>query len=225
MRLYKDVKVKIHTTINIEFSEQDIYKAQIKKYNGKTTIMQEITKPLYYDYATYKKKLSDTFMSETNRHASFSTYLKNIIKDSNDKSYDFSGYDVNYDVHYSDNMQELNRTEALITTTYTTNIKCEVEFILYGKLYIGKSDEFEECFETYTGLTLNELVNTNYIKSNIEKFIFDIWKGNIIDVKVINTFDDEVELLPSISDADLDRRADEIYENVNYRINGYPYEE
>ena len=229
MKLYKDVKVELRSLLTIKFSDYFADKLQIKKYKGQTKVVEcldstRISKNTYnYTNALKQHLLDDLFR-----------IIEDTINYDKDSSYNLNSIIANdYKINeYINDIQESSRTEAIRKGKYDITIILELKFDVYGKLFIGQSNEFEECFETQSGLKVDELIKIDSIKSKIDNFLITEWSKYCKDLEVSSSFYEEVKLLPFREDefseaiyAHSDDISDAIDKHLDWKINGDPWDD
>lgn len=214
MRLYKDVKIELKLNITIDLSEIFTCSIKIKKYAGKTTI-ESIDSP-------YTKEEYDRLIRDIN--------IQNIIYNHiRDDSISITNQDNNRDTYKRNakEFEELSRTEGKLKVKYESHVTSDLTLLVYGRLYFKNGSEFEDCFETRSGLTIDSMVNT----SALTKLIKDALPDHDLNINIVSNFEDDVKLLPNDEDfvdalyANKSDIMSAIEEDLNYKMYGNPDEE
>lgn len=208
MRLYKDIKVELKATIKIIVEENLSCNATIKKYNGKTSIVSENAQS-----ESEFRRLMNEILNESN--------IANKVVDTNDNAIQIQNIQrINFNIYSrNDRMKEINRTNATLYKVYKANASYDITLFIYGRLYIGGySSEFEDCFETRSGIRLGEIIDNEfierYIKTTYEKNSGDKHKNGSISTEVHYQFNDNVKLLQ-----DENEFRDTVYANKDAIVN------
>lgn len=214
MRLYQDVKVELKLKITIDLSEVFTCSIKIKKYAGKTTI-ESIDSP-------YTKEEYDRLIRDIN----IQDIIYNHIRDD---SISITNQDNNRDTYKRNakEFEELSRTEGKLKVKYESHFTSDLILLVYGRLYFKNGSEFEDCFETRSGLNIDSIVNT----SALTKLIKDALPDHDLNINVISDFEDDVKLLPNDEDfvdalyANKSDIMSAIEEDLNYKMYGNSEEE
>ena len=200
MRLYKDIKIELKATVKINVEETLPCNATIKKYNGKTRIVCE-NSPSALEF----RHLMSEILDEHNMARKIIDAEDNAIHIQNIQRIDFNTDSRN------DRMKEINRTNATLYKVYEANASYDITLFIYGRLYIGGySSEFEDCFETRSGIRLGDIIDNEFI----ERYIKTTYEKNSkhengsISTEVHYQFNDNVKLLQ-----DENEFRDTIYDN------------
>ena len=187
MRLFTNARVEFTADINIVVGEKFNWKAEIKKYKTKSPKILSTNKPRLFDL-DYKQRIHQIGMNNI---------ISQFIQESEDLSVvdiEESSIDIN---HFDLESNEISDTKLNITEGYVSKLSYQLTFIAYGKFIIGKTD-FEDSFETMSGLSINDMLPAD----KLEKFIYDKIDSEYIDhqcnIKVLSIeLDDDVKLLPN----------------------------
>ena len=187
MRLYTNAKVEFSVNIDLVIGEKFTWKAEIKKYKTRPPKILSTNKPQLFDL-DYKQRIHQIGINNI-----ISQYIHGeedlSIVDIEETSIDINHYELEQD--------ELSDTELNLTEGYVSKLSYQLTFVAYGKFIIGKTN-FEDSFETMSGLRIDEMLPAD----KLEKFIYDKidkeYKDQQCKIKVsfIN-FDDDVKLLPN----------------------------
>ena len=214
MRLFKDVKVELKATMNVDITYNPNCPCVIKKYSGHTKV-DSVQMP-YNSRVEFEKTLQ--FMR--NLH---------LVEESN--CVEVTKEDITY--YHADwkntGVKEIDRSNGIALIVYNASYKYDINLIVYGRLYIGNGANFEDCFETKSGIKLDEIINTEaitkLIASKLPKENFDK------EVKVEYKYDDDVRLLPNDDEfreaiyANKDEIFDSINDDLSYKMYGNSEEE
>lgn len=214
MRLYQDVKIELKLHLTIDVSEICTCPIKIKKYAGKTTI-ESIDNP--YTKDEYNRLIRDINIPDI---------IYNHIRDD---SISITNQDNNRDTYKRNakEFEELNRTEGKLKVKYESHNTSDLILLVYGRLYFKNGSEFEDCFETRSGLNIDSIVNT----STLTKLIKDTLPDHDLNINVISDFEDDVKLLPNDEDfvdalyANKSDIMSAIEEDLNYKMYGNSEEE
>ena len=187
MRLFTDAKVEFTAYINIAVGEKFNWKAEIKKYKTRQPKILSTNKPRLFDL-DYKQRIHQISMN---------SIISQFIQESEDLSVvdiEESSIDIN---HFDLESNELSDTELNITEGYVSKLSYQLTFIAYGKFIIGKTD-FEDSFETVSGLSINDILPIDKLEKFINDKIDNDYKKHQCNVKISSIdFDDDVKLLPN----------------------------
>ena len=185
MRLYKNVKIELKVTINIIAKQIDIDPITIKKYNGK---IEKIN-----DYAGFWPHLFERLCNSTLKERLY-RYIEHYsnIKVDNIELVPFTTKMKELDY------KELNRTNAEVTNEYVCNPVYKLVLTIYGKLFSGDDDKFEENFKTSDDLYLTDIFNDEQLNKIIYETITKEYSEE--SKKKLNVFvhaqmDDEVRMV------------------------------
>ena len=125
MKLYKDVKVELRSSLTIKFSDYFVDKVQIKKYNGQTKKVGTIESTRSYnsDY-TYSNAIHRDLLDDL---ISLTEDTINNYKDSSFNVDIITTNDYNVDECIKET-QELNRTEVIQKGKYDVSITLDIKF-------------------------------------------------------------------------------------------------
>ena len=214
MRLFKDVKVELRATMNVDITYNPSCPCKIKKYGGQTKV-ESVQMP-YNSRTDFEKTIQ--FMQNLNLIEE-SNCVEVIKEDITDYKTDWNNTGV----------KEIDRSNRIALIVYNASYKYDINLVVYGRLYIGNGANFEDCFETRSGIKLDEIINTDaitkLIESKLPKEDFDK------EVKVEYKYEDDVRLLPNEDEfreaiyANKDEIFDAIDENLSYKMYGNSEEE
>jgi len=214
MRLFKDVKVELKATMNIDIIYNLNCPCKIKKYNGKTKV-ESVQMP-YNSRAEFEKTIQ--FIRDLNliEESDCVEVTKEEITD----------YHADWN---NTGIKEIDRFNGIASIVYNASYKYDVNLIVYGRLYIGNGANFEDCFETKSGIKLDEIINTEaitkLIASKLPEEKFD--KEVIVEYK----YEDDVRLLPNNDEfreaiyANKDEIFNAIDDDLSYKMYGNSEEE
>lgn len=212
MRLYKDVKIEL--TLNMVVTLNEYYKnsAKIKKYNGQTSIVDiqdEIS------FSSYKQDIQKSNLDKV------------IVNCFDDETIIISNIESKEDIQKNTNIKATSRTEGILETLYSTKVSLILKLVTFGRLFIGNGSDFEDCFETKSGLKINDIVNKNYIINTIKNKV----KNHNFDIEIDYYFNDDIRLLPNddeFVEAVHNNRSEimnAIEDDLSYKLYGNPLEE
>ena len=214
MRLFKDVKVELKATMNVDITYNPNCPCVIKKYSGHTKV-DSVQMP-YNSRVEFEKTLQ--FMR--NLHLIEESNCVEVTKE------DITDYHADWK---NTGVKEIDRSNGIALIVYNASYKYDINLIVYGRLYIGNGANFEDCFETKSGIKLDEIINTEaitkLIASKLPKENFDK------EVKVEYKYDDDVRLLPNDDEfreaiyANKDEIFDSINDDLSYKMYGNSEEE
>lgn len=214
MRLFKDVKVELKATMNIDIIYNSNCPCKIKKYNGQTKV-ESVQMP-YNSRAEFEKTIQ--FMRDLNLIEE-----SDCVEVTKEKITDYHA-DWN-----NTGIKEIDRSNGIASIVYNATYKYDINLIVYGRLYIGNGANFEDCFETKSGIKLDEIINTEAITKLIasklptEKFDKEV----IVEYK----YEDDVRLLPNNDEfreaiyANKDEIFNAIDDDLSYKMYGNSEEE
>ena len=214
MRLYQDVKIELKLKITVDVSEVVTCPIKIKKYAGKTTI-ESIDSP-------YTNDEYDRLIRNINIPDIIYCHIR-------DDSISITNQDNDRDTHKRNakEFEELSRTEGKLKVKYESQVTSDLTLLVYGRLYFKNGSEFEDCFETRSGLNVDSIVNISALTKLIKEAIPD----HDLHVNIVSKFEDDVKLLPNDEDfvdalyANKSDIMDAIEEDLNYKIYGNSEEE
>ena len=214
MRLFKDVKVELKANMNVDIIYNTTCPCVIKKYGGQTTL--ESIKMPYSSKTDFEKTIQ--FMHDIS-----------LIEESN--CVEVTKEDItDYKVDWNDTgIKEIDRHNGIVSIVYNASYKYNITLVVYGRLYIGNGANFEDCFETRSGIKLDEIINTDNIVKLIES---KLPKADFIkEVKAEYKYEDDVRLLPNEDEfreaiyANKDEIFNAIDDDLSYKMYGNPEEE
>lgn len=146
-----------------------------------------------------------------------------------DDSISITNQDSNRDTHKRDakEFKELSRAEGKLKVKYESHITSDLILMVYGRLYFKNGSEFEDCFETRSGLSIDPIVNI----FTLTKLIKNALPDHDLNINVISNFEDDAKLLPNDEDfvnalyANKSDVISTIEEDLNYKMYGNPDEE
>lgn len=214
MRLFKDVKVELKATMNIDITYNPSCPCVIKKYGGQTKV--ELVQTPFKSTTEFENTLK--FMQD----------LK-LIEESNCVEVtkeDITDYHADWK---NTGVKEIDRSKGIALIVYNASYRYDINLVVYGRLYIGNGSNFEDCFETRSGIKLDDVINadviTKLIESKLPKEDFDK------EVTVKYKYEDDVRLLPNDDELKeaIYANKDEIFEAINddlsYKMYGNSEEE
>ena len=192
MRLYKNVKLYVKTHVRVCINQLYTYQTRITKYNGETKINRENELTVNQ----YKRETED-WLDQASEYVIDYFQWNDACK--------VSSFNSSTDViKNAKGLREITRTSGEVTLDFISTLMFDFNIFLFGKLYLGKSDNLEECFETSDGKLISEVFDTEQMAKDIK----NMQKDANVQVHVYIDFDDDVQLLSD--DAEL---METIYQN------------
>ena len=179
MRLYKNVKLQVRIHVRVCINQLYTYQTKITKYNGKTKIDRENELTVNQ----YKRETED-WLDQASEYVIDCFRLNDACKV---PSFNYST-DV---IKNAKGLREITRTSGEVTLDFISTLMFDFNIFLFGKLYLGKSDNLEECFETADGKRISEVFDTEQMAKDIK----NMRKDANVQVHVYIDFDDDVQLL------------------------------
>lgn len=192
MRVYKNVKLYVKTHVRVVINQLYTYQTKITKYNGETKINRENELTVNQ----YQREIDD-WLDNASEYVIDCFRLNDACKV---PSFNYST-DV---IKNAKGLREITRTSGEVTLDFISTLMFDLNIFLFGKLYLGKSDNLEECFETSNGKSIPEVFDTEQMAKDIK----NMQKDANVQVHVYIDFDDDVQLLSD--DAEL---LETLYQN------------
>ena len=153
MRLFKDVKIELKATMNVDIIYNTSCPCKIKKYGGQTKV-ESVQMP-YNSRTDFEKTIQ--FMHDLSliEESNCVEVTKETITD----------YQADWN---NTGIKEIDRSNGIASVIYNASYKYNITLVVYGRLYIGNGANFEDCFETRSSIKLDEIINTDNITRRIE---------------------------------------------------------
>lgn len=166
MRLYKDVKIEAQVNITATVSAIDSSVKSTKTTND----------------LIHLDNVRDNF--KRNVRSEFEEAIKDVISECEDTRL------LKLTVDSTKISSHVNNGSHVELTTVAN---AQLSLAVYGKLFIGLSPDFEECFETRSGLKLNEIISSVAIQN---VFLHNCSEDmDALKINVTYAFSDDVKLL------------------------------